>query len=66
MKRVQRLEWEIKEFAPSEVAAFRQWFQDYDAAQWDKQIAEDAIAGKFHQLAEKALEDHKAGRTSET
>ncbi len=65
MTRVQRLKREIKELAPSELAAFRKWFQDYDAAQWDKQIEEDAMAGKFDRLAEKALADHKAGRTKE-
>jgi hypothetical protein len=65
MTRVQRLEREIKELAPSELAAFRKWFQDYDAAQWDKQIEQDAISGKFDQLAQKALADHKAGRTKE-
>ncbi len=65
MTRAERLKGEIKELAPSEFAAFRQWFQDYDAAQWDKQIEEEVIAGKFDQLAKKTLEDHKAGRTKE-
>lgn len=65
MTRAERLKGEIKELAPSELAAFRQWFQDYDAAQWDKQIEEEVIAGKFDQLAKKTLEDHKAGRTKE-
>jgi len=65
MTRVQRLEREVKELAPSELAAFRKWFQDYDAAQWDQQIEADAIAGKFDRLAQKALADHKAGRTKE-
>ncbi len=62
MTRVQKLEREIEELAPSELAAFRKWFQHYDAAQWDKQIEEDAAAGKFDRLAQRALEDHKAGR----
>ena len=65
MTRVQKLEREIKELSRSELAAFRQWFQEYDAAQWDRQIEEDALAGKFDRLAEKALADHKAGRTKE-
>jgi hypothetical protein len=30
-----------------------------------EQIEEDAIAGEFDQLAEKALADHKAGRTKQ-
>lgn len=65
MTRVQKLEREIKELTRSELAAFRQWFQEYDAAQWDNQIEEDALSGKFERLAEKALADHKAGRTKE-
>jgi hypothetical protein len=65
MTRVQRLEREIKELAPSELAAFRKWFQEYDADQWDIQIEEDAAAGKFDRLAQKALADYKAGRTKE-
>lgn len=65
MTRVQRLEQEIKELNPGELAAFRKWFQEYDAAEWDRQIEEDALAGKFDNLAEKALADHHAGRTKE-
>ena len=65
MTKVQKLECEIKELNRSELAAFRQWFQDYDAAQWDNQIEEDALSGKLDRLAEKALADHKAGRTKE-
>lgn len=65
MTRVQRLEQEIKGLNPGELAAFRKWFQEYDATEWDRQIAEDALAGKFDDLAEKALADHSAGRTKE-
>jgi hypothetical protein len=65
MTKLQMLEQEIKALAPSEFAALRKWFQDYDAAQWDKQIEEDAAADKFDQLAQKALAEHKAGRTKE-
>lgn len=65
MTRIQRLEREIQELTRGELAAFRKWFQEYDAAEWDKQIEEDALAGKFEELAEKALAEHKAGRTTE-
>jgi len=65
MTRVQQLEQEIKELTRSELAAFRKWFQEYDAAEWDRQIEEDALSGQFDRLAEKALSDHKAGRTKE-
>jgi hypothetical protein len=65
MTRVQELAEEIKALGPDELAAFRKWFQGYDASDWDRQIEEDALAGKFDKLAEKALADHQAGRTSE-
>ena len=65
MTRIQNLEREIKELTRSELAAFRQWFQEFDAAQWDRQIEENALAGKFDRLAEKALADHVAGRAKE-
>jgi len=65
MTKVQRLEKEIEELTSSEFAAFRKWFQEYDAAVWDEQIEQDAIAGKLDRLAEKAIADHKAGRTEQ-
>ena len=65
MGKVQRLEQEIKALAPNELDAFRKWFQEYDAQQWDKKIEEDVVSGKLDQLAQKALADHKAGRTKE-
>jgi hypothetical protein len=63
MTKVHRLEREIEELTRDELAAFRRWFQEYDSAAWDEQIEQDAAAGKLDKLAEKALADHKAGRT---
>jgi len=65
MTRVQELEQEVRKLAPSELSVFRKWFQDYDSDQWDSQIEEDARTGKLDRLAQKALADHKAGKTSE-
>lgn len=65
MTRVQELKQEIRKLAPSELEALRKWFQDYDSDQWDNQIEEDALTGKLDRLAQKALADHKTGKTSE-
>lgn len=65
MTRIQKLEQEVRKLAPRELAAFRKWFRDYDSDQWDSQIEEDALTGKLDRLAQKALADHKAGKTSE-
>ena len=36
-----------------ELAAFRAWFEQYDADQWDRQIEADVASGKLDALAEK-------------
>jgi len=59
------LKQEIKKLTPSEFAALRKWFREYDAANWDREIEKDALAGKFDTLVGKALADHEAGRTTE-
>jgi len=65
MTRVQRLEQEIKQLNATEFAYLRKWFQEYDSIEWDNQIEEHALAAKLDRLAEKAIADHKAGRTKE-
>jgi hypothetical protein len=65
LTKIQRLEREVEALTRDELAAFRKWFQEYDSAAWDEQIEQDASAGKLDKLAEKALADHKAGRTKE-
>jgi hypothetical protein len=65
MTRIQKLEQEIRKLGPSQLSAFRKWFQDYDSDQWDSQIEEDALTGKLDRLVQNALADHKAGKTSE-
>ena len=65
MTRVQKIEREIKELTPEELSVLRKWFHEHEAAEWDRQIAEDALSGKLDRIAEKALADHIAGKTTE-
>ncbi|MHC1741885.1 MAG: hypothetical protein AB9873_02500 [Syntrophobacteraceae bacterium] len=58
MTGIQELEQAVSQLTLQEVAAFRRWFQEYDALKWDGQIEEDALAGKLDALAEKALAGH--------
>jgi hypothetical protein len=39
--------------------------RESDAVQFDEKVERDAKAGKLDRLAEKALADHRAGRTGE-
>jgi len=43
---------------------FSEWFLAYDWEVWDHQLEQDVAAGKLDVLAEKALRDHAAGKSS--
>jgi len=65
MSRVEKIESQIREFSSEELAAFRDWFAEFDASAWDRQFEADVKAGKLDSLAEKALNDHAAGHSRE-
>ena len=64
MSRVEQREKQIAELNPSELRAFREWLDRYDADMWDRQIEADAKSGKLASLVERALRDHDAGRST--
>jgi hypothetical protein len=59
---------QFKEFVasldPKDVRKLTEWMEVYNAELWDQQIETDAEAGKFDDLAARALANHKAGKTS--
>ena len=65
MSRMERITKEIEQLAPEELAAFREWFLQFDAQLWDQQFENDVKAGRLENAAERALRDHRAGRTTE-
>jgi hypothetical protein len=65
MGNVRSIEKAIEALPPSELAEFRRWFADFDAAAWDMQIEEDAAAGKLDLLASEALADFQSGSSRE-
>ncbi len=64
MSQVEMLERAIKQLSPGDLAAFRSWFIDFDAAEWDHQIEMDSETGKLDKLVQGAIEEHKAGKTN--
>ena len=64
MGKVESIERQIQELSPEELATLRVWFATYDAEAWDRQLEADAKAGKLDALAERALQDHLAGRST--
>jgi hypothetical protein len=65
MSKVEVVEREVQSLSPPELAAFRKWFYEFDAAAWDHQIEEDVRAGKLDRLADEALRALKAGKCTE-
>jgi len=64
MSKVEELEQKVQALSPEELARFREWFLEFDwAAAWDRKLERDVRAGKLDALAEKALRDHRAGKT---
>ncbi|HET7923072.1 MAG TPA: hypothetical protein VFM15_09995 [Gammaproteobacteria bacterium] len=64
MSKIQTIEKQVSELSPQELARFRAWYTEFDAASWDHQIEQDVATGKLDQLAEKALKAHASGKTS--
>lgn len=57
------IETAVAQLSAEELAAFREWFLEFDAAEWDTQFEQDASAGRLDALADEALDDLRQGRT---
>jgi hypothetical protein len=65
MSTVQEIENAVRQLTAEDLAAFRSWFAEFDAGEWDLQLEEDVTAGKLDKLAEEALQDLREGRCTE-
>ncbi len=65
MSTVHEIEQAIRNLAPQDLAALRQWFAAFDAEIWDRQLEEDVAAGRLAWLAEEALRDLSEGRCTD-
>jgi len=64
MSKVKALGIQIQELTPEELKAFREWFTKFDADNWDQEFEADVKAGKLDAMANRALRDHHAGRST--
>ncbi len=63
MTKIEKLARDVRNLSTNELARFRAWFAEFDAAEWDRQIELDAETGKLDRLADAAVADHTAGRS---
>ena len=59
---VKEIERAISELAPSDLAKLAEWFEQYHAEVWDKQIERDYQEGRLDALIAEANREFEAGR----
>jgi hypothetical protein len=65
MGMIENLEEQVRTLSAEDLARFREWFAQFDAEAWDRQLEADVKAGKLDRLAERALRAHAAGHSTE-
>ena len=63
MSTVEEITAAIERLPADQVARVRAWLADYAERRWDEQIEQDERAGRLDALIDRALEEHRAGRT---
>ncbi len=59
---IKELESEVSRLPPAELARFSEWFEQFIAEQWDRQIEKDIASGRLDAAAKRADADFEAGR----
>jgi hypothetical protein len=54
MSTVEELEAAVQQLSPEDRAAFRAWFAEFDANEWDQQLDADVAAGRLDWLVDEA------------
>lgn len=63
MSTIEAITTAIAELPPDQISQIRAWLDERAAAEWDSQIEQDERTGRLDALAERALAEHRAGRT---
>jgi len=64
MTTVKEIEKAVEHLPLKDLSQFRDWFEAFEAAVWDKQFESDANAGRLDLLVNEASNEYKAGKTS--
>lgn len=65
MSKLKQIERSVTELDADEFKAFSLWFERLQAERWDQQLERDARSDSaLDRLADQALKDHRARRTS--
>lgn len=58
---VEELESVVSGLSAAELARFSQWFEEFMADQWDRQIEQDVLSGRLDATLKRADDHYDAG-----
>jgi len=64
VSRVQEITEQLRALSGAELRELRAWLDEYEDRIWDEQFEAEIAAGKWDELAEKALRDHREGKST--
>ncbi len=62
---VEEIKQAISALPPEELHELRDWYEQFDAQLWDRQIEADVVAGRLDDLAEAAIRAFRKGEQTE-
>jgi len=62
---VEEIKKAITALPPDELHELRDWYEQFDAQLWDREIEADVVAGRLDDLAEVAIQSFRNGETTE-
>ena len=62
---ITEIEQAITQLSPQDFGRLREWFEEFEAQQWDEQIERDAKSGRLDKIAEQAIKEYRAGKAKE-
>lgn len=65
MSTLEEIEAAVQQLPPAKRAELRDWFQSFEATDWDQQMEDDMTTGTLDWLANEAISDSLSGRCSE-
>jgi hypothetical protein len=61
---VKELELAVSKLSSEKLTSFAQWFEEFMADQWDRQIEADILSGRLNTAGKRADEAFEAGRAT--
>ena len=65
MSTIEEVEAAVRQLSPENRAAFREWFVEFDATEWDRQFEVDVAAGRLDWLIAEAKSDRELGLSTD-